>query len=290
MPAHLTAHTYGKARVRLSKLERGDDRHEFIELAVDVDLEGDFADTYLTGDNAAVVATDSMRNTVYALSSDGPVGSAEAFALRLASHFAGKYGQVAAATATVRQERWERLDADGRPGDHPHAFVSGGADKRLAVARAAKDVPATLSGGVENLAVVKTSGSAFAGYVRDEFATLPETDDRVMGTVIDAAWHYAPGEVDGADHDATHLACRGAMLAAFAGHRSDSVQQTLFHMASAVLGASDALASITLSMPNRHRIPFDLSKLGRENRNEVFVTTDEPYGRITATVSREGDA
>ena len=288
MPATLTAHTYGKARVRLTKVERGPDRHDLIELSVDVDLEGDFADTYLAGDNAKIVATDSMRNTVYALASDGPIGSAEAFAGRLASHFAGTYPQVDAATVTARQERWDRLDADGRA-DHPHAFVSGGADKRLAVARASAD-GAALSGGVEGLAVVKTGGSAFAGYVRDEFTTLPETDDRIMGTVIDAAWHYDPSKVAAADHDATHLACRGAMLAAFAAHQSASVQQTLFHMAGAVLEASGDVASVTLSMPNRHRVPFDLSRLGRANRNEVFVTTDEPYGRITATVSRGEDA
>jgi len=76
------------------------------------------------------------------------------------------------------------------------------------------------------------------------------------------------------------------MLDAFAGHRSESVQHTLHAMGQAVLDTVDAVASIRLVMPNRHHLPFDLSRFGLENRNEIFVATEEPYGLIAATLAR----
>ncbi len=48
----------------------------------------------------------------------------------------------------------------------------------------------------------------------------------------------------------------------------------------------DAVTAIRLVMPNKHHLPVDLTPLGLQNRNEIFVPTDEPYGLIEATVMR----
>ena len=77
------------------------------------------------------------------------------------------------------------------------------------------------------------------------------------------------------------------MLEAFATHNSLSVQQTLYAMGEKVLGSVPEIESITLTMPNKHRILADLKPFGLENANEIFVATDEPYGLITGTLSRE---
>ena len=70
MPVVLADHSYGKSRVRLTKVSRRPDRHELQEWIVDVRLGGDFAATYAAGDNRQVVATDTMKNRVYVLARD----------------------------------------------------------------------------------------------------------------------------------------------------------------------------------------------------------------------------
>ena len=89
------------------------------------------------------------------------------------------------------------------------------------------------------------------------------------------------------DWNAAHARVRRTLLETFAGHQSLSVQQTLHAMGVAVLDACPEIEYITLSMPNKHRILVDLKPFGLENANEVFVTTDEPYGTITGTLARE---
>src|SRR5262245_58442118 len=78
---------YGKAEVRLVRVNRDDARHELTDLNVSVALGGDFADVHRTGDNANVLPTDTQKNTVYAFAKEAPLGEIEEFGLRLARHF-----------------------------------------------------------------------------------------------------------------------------------------------------------------------------------------------------------
>ena len=284
MPAKLTHQTYGKSRVRLTKVTRGPGRHDLKELSVEVALEGDFDAAYTAGDNAAIVATDSMKNTVYALAADHPLTCIELFALALAKHFAEKYPQVSTATITVIEDRWHRLDTDHNPADHPHAFAAGSAEKRVCIAAHGRDGSPTVRAGIEDLVLLRSAGSAFSGFVRDEFTTLPDSRDRLLATSLTAMWQYDSADQD---FDVLFTKIRGALLSTFAGHASESVQQTLHAMGTAALEAVQSIPAITLSMPNKHRIPFDLSPLGRENRNEIFIPIEDPSGQITATLERE---
>ena len=76
------------------------------------------------------------------------------------------------------------------------------------------------------------------------------------------------------------------MLKIFAEKYSPSAQATLFQMGEAALAACREISRIELAMPNKHCLLVDLSPLGLENNNEVFVPTDEPHGQIEATVAR----
>ena len=140
-----------------------------------------------------------------------------------------------------------------------------------------------VTSGVADLVILKSSHSAFAGFPRDEFTTLPETQDRLLATSLSSHWTYRNEEVD---FGPSWRAVRAALLEAFANHDSLSVQHTLHAMGQAVLDTVDAVQGITLVMPNRHHLPVDLSKFGLENRNEIFVATEEPHGLIEATLSR----
>jgi urate oxidase len=141
----------------------------------------------------------------------------------------------------------------------------------------------SVGAGVSDLLILKSSHSAFSGFLRDEYTTLPNVADRILATAMKATWHYSTTDVD---FNLNWRAVRDTMLEAFAEHDSQSVQHTLHAMGRAVLDNVEAVIAVRLVMPNKHHLPVDLSRLGLENRNEIFVPTDEPYGLIEATLVR----
>ena len=279
----LTWSRYGKSRVRLVKVRRpvasaASDPHELIDLTIDVQIEGAFDTVYTGGDNAPCVATDTMKNTVYAIARQDPIVHVEAFALRLADHFLAKRA-VSRARISAVEHAWTRLSVDGRP--HPHAFVQpGGEQWTTVVTRDASG--AAVTSGVTGLVVLKTTDSAFSGFPRDAYTTLPNTEDRILATSMTASWDYRPGTSDFGARDAV----RRALVETFAAHMSRSVQHTLYAMGEAALAACADVAEITITMPNRHHLLVDLTPFGLDNPNEIFVATDQPFGLIEATIRR----
>ncbi len=283
MKSKITSNAYGKSSVLLTKVRRFEDRHELVEMKIKIRLSGDFERSYTHGDNANVIATDSMKNTVYLLAKDHPVDSPEAFALHLANHFVRKYEQVSWAEVHIHQSAWQRIEVKGTL--HPTAFQSGGTELRKAdiVCRPNVSRPDVLQGGLCDLLVLKTTDSEFTGFVKDEFTTLGDSTDRILATKICAGWSFTDS---GADFNAAFVRIRSALLETFAGHKSKAVQQTLYDMANAALEAEPGISWIHLGLPNKHRIPFNFKPFGREFENDIYVNTEGPCGEISATVSR----
>jgi urate oxidase len=274
---------YGKSRIRLVTVRRGGPTHDLRDLTVDVALEGDFAAAHVAGDNARVIATDTMKNTVYALASEQLTGPPEAFGLTVARHFAG-YPQVRTATVTVREHGWSRIGTPGGPA--PDAFVRTGAGTRIATL-AVTGRTESVEAGIEDLTVLKTTKSAFVGFERDALTTLPESSDRIMATRVTATWAYgAAAAKRGFDFDAAHARAVERLLTTFAEHVSPSVQASIWMMATAMLDADAGIEWVRMVLPNLHHWSVDLAVLGRSNRGEVFVATSEPHGLIDATVRR----
>jgi urate oxidase len=278
MTATLGTNRYGKSRIRLVKVRRERDPHEIVDLTVDVQLEGAFDPMYTDGDNTACVATDTMKNTVYAFARGDRLDCIERFALRLAEHFLAQPA-VARARVAIEEQPWSRLAAGGAP--HPHAFMREGAGAWTAAVTRAPEKTEVVSG-LADVVLLKTTDSAFAGFPRDRFTTLAETADRILATSMTASWTYASVDSDFGARERI----RAALLETFAAHQSRSVQHTLYAMGEAALAASDAISDVTLTLPNRHHLLVDLRPFGLDNPNEVFVATDEPYGLIHATVRR----
>ena len=276
----LISHHYGKARVRVLKVTRHGERHELKEVEVSVMLAGDFESSYTGGDNSLVVPTDTMKNTVQALAKDHLGEDLERFGLFLGEHFLAKYPQVTRATVRLAEHRWERMTVDGQP--HPHSFTEGGRARPFTEVTSARD-GASVESGIEDLLILKSTGSGFAGFPKDEFTTLPETRDRILVTNMRAAWHFTgePSSYRTANEQAL-----AAMLKVFATRYSPSVQTTLFDMAQAALEAVPQIDRVRLTMPNKHCLLVNLAPFGLENANEIFVPTDEPHGQIEATVER----
>jgi urate oxidase len=280
----LTSHAYGKSSILLTKVRRLEDRHELVELKVKIRLGGQFERSYTDGDNSNIIATDSMKNTVYLLAKDHPVESPESFALHLADHFLVTYPQVDWTEVHIWQSSWQRIVVDGNP--HPTAFQSGGAEVRLATAVSRRDKgqnAEVLQGGLRDLLVLKTTDSAFTGFVRDAFTTLPDSTDRILATKICAGWSFADRH---ADFNLAFDRIRAALLGTFARHKSKAVQQTLYAMADAALEVEPAISRIHLGLPNKHRVPFDFKPFGKRFENDIYVLTEGPCGEISASVSR----
>ena len=274
----LSWNRYGKARVRLVKVRRAHDPHELVDLTVDVQLEGAFEPVYVDGDNRRCVATDTMKNTVYALARTSDIAHVERFAEELAAHFAAQ-PSVTRVRISAAEQPWQRATVGGHP--HPHAFVQPGGEQWTAVVTC--DAQGThVASGVTNLVLLKTTDSAFAHFPRDRFTTLSETFDRILATSVTASWRYRTGMRDFAVRDRI----RQALIETFAAHDSRSVQHTLYAMAETALDVCVDVTEITLSLPNRHHLLVDLAPFGLDNPNEVFVATDQPYGLIEATVRR----
>jgi urate oxidase len=190
--AELGPNRYGKARIHVATLARRDDRHDFLDRVVDVRLEGDFEAVYVEGDNSPVLPTDTMRGSVFALAKERPDEEAEAFALRYTSYLLEASPKATMAEAWITERPWDRVRIDGAP--HPHTFTLGAYRRTAHVVRTREDV--TLSAGLEGLSVLKTTGSAFADFLRDRYTTLADAHDRILATEVRAEWRYAGTELD----------------------------------------------------------------------------------------------
>jgi urate oxidase len=276
----LTHTAYGKSGIRLVRLARRGDRHDLVDLTIAIRFEGDYDASYIDGDNTGVLPTDTMKNTVYALAAQERVDEPEAFALILAHHFLERNARLRRVIVGAVQHAWGRLTTGGR--EEGQAFVRQGPEVRtveVSVDRATASVQAGLS----DLLILKSSHSAFEGFVRDELTTLPETRDRILATSLTATWLYRSGEVA---FGPCWRIVRATLVESFSAHHSNSVQHTLCAMGQAVLDSVEDVQSIHLVMPNKHHLPVDVARFGLDNRNEVFVPTDEPFGRIEATLQR----
>ena len=250
------------------------------DLSVDIRFEGEFDASYTAGDNRDVLPTDTMKNTVYALAAKHPVRDPESFGLVLGSHFLERSPRLQRVTVGFTEYAWRNIAIGER--EHGTSFMRRGPDTRIATVASGRD-GVHIEAGVEDLLIMKTSRSAFAGFPRDEFTTLAETRDRLLATSMTARWQYQNADVE---FETSWRVVRDTLLETFALHESESVQHTLYAMGQAVIDGVDLVTSITLTMPNKHHLPIDLAKLGLENRNEIFVATEEPFGLIEATITR----
>jgi len=277
----ITTDNYGKSAVRLVKVVRDGPVHHIFDYTVDLRCEGDFDDAHVAGDNSRVLPTDTMKNTVYALARTGSVNPPEEFASRLTARLLDASPAASSATVDIAAHGWHRSLIEGEP--HPTSFERGSNEARLATAVQQRGAQPTYQAGVRDLVLLRSAGSAFSGYPRDQYTTLKETRDRILATSVSARWSY---DEPVGDFNDTFDDIRQAIIAAFSAHPSESVQHTLYEMGEAALGACPEMSEIRLSLPNKHHILVDLSPFNLDNPNEVFVATPEPYGLIEATLRR----
>jgi len=293
-----------------------------VEYNIEALLEGDISTSYTEADNSVVVATDSIKNITNYLAKISPhILSAERFALHLGTFLVSKYTHISKAFITIEELRWSRIlvSSEIPTNQHPHSFVRDGDDKRIVkvevdASEGKGKFVGKVSAGIKDLLILKSTGSAFEKFIRDEYTTLVEVDDRIFSTSVDLTYTFEPIRISPPtddkrldfvipiqkgeegysgsvwDEDVPNRA-RNATLETFALDDSASVQATLYKMAQRVIAENALVESVSYSLPNKHYIPVDMRYLGIDNltpaKAEVFTPVSAPSGLITATVSRK---
>ena len=281
MPAVLTEHSYGKSRIRLTKVTRLADRHEVRELTIEIELEGDFADSYTIGDNRLIIPTDTMKNVAYALAKEHPLESIEDFGAAVASHFLANHSHVDQATVRLAEQPLERIRLDGR--EHPHAFCGKTRETRTSTVMQSRR-GLRVESGLDDLFLLKIDRLGLLRFLRDRYTTLQDAADRILATMLEADWLYT-GDSRRLESMPAHRSARPCWRRS-PGTRASPCSRRSTPWATAALEACPEIERITLTMPNKHRILVDLKPFGLENANEVFLATDEPHGTITGTLER----
>jgi urate oxidase len=279
--ARLGENRYGKARVRLSRITRTADRHEFNEWTVRVLLQGDFESSFSAADNSKILPTDTMKNTIYSIARSSSAATIEEFAMELGDYLLSNNPQVSTVGVEIDEKCWDRLKLDTDP--EATTFRLGGSELQTVQAERERGGGWVIASGVDELTILKTANSAFTGYIKDRLTTLKPATDRIFGTRATIKWDYVSPTPRFSEVRARIIS---ALLKEFAAHHSMSVQHTLFDMGKAALAAAPEIARIHLTMPNLHHLLADLSPFGQDNPNLIFIPVDEPHGYIEATIER----
>ena len=281
---NLVGKTYGKGRVRVLRLDRGGggDRHEVRELTVQAMVEGDFGRAFTEADNSTSLCTDTVKNVVNIVARENLSAGNEAFCAAVADRLIERYAPVETATVTAFETKWTRLAFGGEP--HPHGFVMDPNGRPVAKVAAARGGGRTTESGISGFTFMKTTRSGWANYIKEPYTTLAETDDRIAATAMEARWLWNAAP---ADYAAANKTILDTMIEVFATTYSHSVQDSLWRMANAAMEKVPEVERVSLACPNKHYLPMDLSRFGFDDRNQVFLPTDEPHGQIECVVSRE---
>jgi len=222
-----------------------------------------------------------MKNTVYSRARHSGSETIEEFAIELGDYLLENNPQVRSVSIEISEKAWERIIVDGVP--EPTTFKLSGAELQTVCAACERGESWSIISGVEGLTILKTTNSAFGGYIMDKLTTLRPTSDRILGTCATVMWEFnSPNP----NYARVREAVISGLMKEFAVHNSMSVQHTLFDMGKAALAAAPEILRITLTMPNLHHLLVDLKPFEQDNPNHIFVPIDEPHGYIKATIER----
>ena len=187
-------------------------RHEIVDLNVSSQLRGAaLVDSYLTGDNALVVATDTQKNTAFAFAKEHGIPSPEEYLLKLVRALR-RASSTGSRAGSGRPSSTSGSASSSTAQPHDHSFVRKGQGTRLAAVQVV-DGATHVTGGVKDLTVLKSTGSEFAGFPRDRYTTLVETDDRIMATSVTGRWRFLPEAVEaGIDYNGLYAEVSAVLL------------------------------------------------------------------------------
>jgi urate oxidase / 2-oxo-4-hydroxy-4-carboxy-5-ureidoimidazoline decarboxylase len=247
---------------------------------VSIDVFGDnFMPAYTEGDNRQVVATDTMKNFVYAMALEYTGASHEGFAAYLGRRFLETYEQM----------QWLRLALLETPfARHSAKLLSPLEDDYGTVdLEIDREGVRSLRCGRRNLRLVKLTGSAFKNFARDAYTTLPEVTDRPLFIYLDVYWRYRDVQdaISDGDGRIASESVRDSVIATFDDFVSMSIQHLVYEMGRRLLEQFAGLSEISFEAQNRL---WDTSRVSEADpRTRVFSDPKPAHGMIGLTLSRD---
>lgn len=204
-----------------------------------------------------------MKLTRADLAKKNPVSPPELFASIVASHFPSTYKHITGARCIVMQHKWTRILVGGKP--HKHSFLRDGEDVRVAKSHYQRGKGFKIVSGLENLLVLKSTGSAFYGHIKDKYTLLPDVYDRIFSTEVTASYTWRlfkdleDVKKNAKGFDDAFEGVKDATLSTFATDDSASVQATLYKMTEIILGKFKGVNDVSYALPNKHYFQIDMS-------------------------------
>jgi urate oxidase/2-oxo-4-hydroxy-4-carboxy-5-ureidoimidazoline decarboxylase len=277
---------YGKTRVVFFRLAK----HSAPPFAasVTIDVFGErFAAAYTEGDNSEVVATDTMKNFVYATAADFDGRSLDAYVSFLGERLLKTYPNMERIRVTAHEVPLDPAHTPSPPGGSNVVFRLTRTDIEMSevdLERHGESIAFTAArSGLEGLRLLKSTGSSFASFARDQYTTLPDLSDRPLTIRMDVHWRYIDPTTAAAEH--THVAAelvRRAVEATFHDLNSRSIQQLVHEMGTRLLTQFAPMSEIAFAAENHTP---DVVAEGKGDVR-VFAEPRQTFGKIGLVLRR----
>jgi urate oxidase/2-oxo-4-hydroxy-4-carboxy-5-ureidoimidazoline decarboxylase len=238
-----------------------------------------FWPTYTTGDNTGLVATDSMKNFIQRETQTFEGAGLEEYCRFLGSKFLATYPQVEGVQVSASEIPYTPV---------PHgsaAFAPAGPERATARIELTRRGVAELASGLRGFRLLRLGGSAFHGFVRDQYTTLPDIQDRPLHMWLDLEWTHSEAAQAFTKGATTH-AMRDLVHSVFQGFESGSIQQVIYQMGTKALAEQPSIDEVHLEANNR---TWDIvAEHSNELGDELGVYTDArpPYGCLGLRLRR----
>ena len=239
-------------------------------------LYGDaFWPTYTTGDNTGLIATDSMKNFIQRETINFAGYDLESYVRFLGDKFLGIYPQVEGMQISAAAIPYQGILDAGM------AFAPSGPDRATVRIEIERTGITELRSGISGFRLLRLGGSAFKGFVRDTYTTLPDIINRPLHIWLDLDWTYG-NHADGFTAGAITAHVRRLVHEVFQGFESGSIQEVIYQLGTKMLADIPQIAETHLEANNRtwDTIVEEGDVLG------VYTDARPPYGCLGLTMKR----
>lgn len=272
---------YGKAEVLVYRTFLPD--NIIFALNVKVSVQGDaFLTSFTEGDNSLVVATDSMKNFILRQAAEFQGTTVEAFLEYTARKFLDTYPHMESIEMTGERIPFDPIFVPGATGLEESGLVFRRSHNEFGITRLelTRDVDGSakivsLNCGLKSVQLIKVKGSSFAGFIRDEYTTLPESFDRPLFIYLDIHWQYEKVE----DVKTGYVAAeqiRDIAQIVFHERNSPSIQNLIYHIGRGILLRFPQLSEVRFESNNRTWETIIDEIPGSEGK--VYTEPRPPYG------------
>jgi urate oxidase/2-oxo-4-hydroxy-4-carboxy-5-ureidoimidazoline decarboxylase len=271
---------YGKGDISVYRLRRQADPAALgapvFGATVKILLYGEaFWPTYTEGDNTNLVATDSMKNFVQRETLNYTGDDLEAYCLFLGQKFLSKYPQTEGLQISATEIPYGAINESGL------AFQPAGPDAAFATLELVQGGEPVISSGVKGYKMLRLRGSAFKGFIRDEYTTLPDLNDRPLHMWLDTEWIYSDAKAALSEGKVT-AAVRKLVHDVFCKFKSGSIQEVIYKLGERILAEVPPINEIHLEANNR---TWD-TIVESPDLNGVYTDARPPYGCLGLRLKR----